>query len=234
RLLDFADLEHYALAALQHVDVREHYAARWKAMLVDEFQDTNPVQEEILNALTSAGVRLTIVGDEKQSIYGFRRADPRVFERFRLSIDNDVVLDKTFRTHGGLVRPLNSIFSNTLGAAHQPLDAHRMKLPHEAPFIEAHSFCDDGGDIMGLRSLESRFIASEIARILNEGLSVWDKSLEEHRPVRPADIAILSRARAPLDIYIEDLLKAGVPAVNTGGGNLLETQVAKDVSVLLR
>ena len=234
RLLDFADLEHYALEALRHDEVRDHYRERWKAILVDEFQDTNPVQEKILNALTSPGVRLTIVGDTKQSIYGFRRADPRVFERFKNSIGNDVVLDKTFRTHGELIRSLNLIFTRTLAGGHQSLDAERETKPHGGPFIEAHSFTDDDADIMRLRDHESRYISSEIARILNEGLTVWDKSLKLHRPVRPSDIAILSRSRAPLDIYIEDLVLSGVPAVNTGGGNLLETQVAKDISVLLR
>ena len=234
RLLDFADLEHYALAALDDAAVRAHYASRWKAILVDEFQDTNPVQERLINALACAGVRLTIVGDGKQSIYGFRRADPRVFERFRKAIENDVILDRTFRTHDQLIRTLNSIFAGTLGNLHQPLTAERETPPHEAPFVEVHSFCNDDGDIAAMRDIESRYIASEIARILSEGHIVWDRSGKVHRPIRPSDIAILSRARAPLDIYIDDLLKAGVPAVNTGGGDLLDTQVAKDLSVLLR
>jgi ATP-dependent helicase/nuclease subunit A len=234
RFLDFADLEHYALVALNDNAVRGHYAERWRAILVDEFQDTNPVQEKILNALTAAGTRLTIVGDAKQSIYGFRRADPRVFERFRRSIGNDVVLDKTFRTHKGLADPLNAVFSKTLGDKHQPLEAERKTLPHDGPFIEAHSFCDDTSDISRLRDLESGYIAGRIARLLNDGTTIWDKRAKQHRAVRPSDIAVLSRTRAPLDIYIEDLLRAGIPAVNTGGGNLLETRVAKDVSVLLR
>ena len=234
RLLDFSDLEHYALAALEHPTVREHYAARWKAILVDEFQDTNPVQERLINALMSGGVRLTIVGDGKQSIYGFRRADPRVFERFRASIGNDVVLDRTFRTHDQLVRTLNSIFARALGGLHQPLTAEREESPHESPFVEVHSFCENDADVAELRNIESKYISSEIASILNDELIVWDRSDKVHRPVRPSDIAILSRTRAPLNVYIEDLLKAGVPAVNTGGGDLLDTQVAKDLSCLLR
>ncbi|HSU24974.1 MAG TPA: UvrD-helicase domain-containing protein, partial [Pyrinomonadaceae bacterium] len=94
---DFADLEHYAIKILDEPATRAHYGKRWKAILVDEFQDTNPEQEKLLKHLSETGARLTIVGDGKQSIYRFRRADPRVFDRFRRTINNDVVLDKTFR-----------------------------------------------------------------------------------------------------------------------------------------
>jgi ATP-dependent helicase/nuclease subunit A len=82
RVLDFADLEVHALKALENEEVRDYYRERWRAFLVDEFQDTNPVQAELLDHLTQ-GATLTVVGDEKQSIYGFRRADVEVFRRFR-------------------------------------------------------------------------------------------------------------------------------------------------------
>jgi ATP-dependent helicase/nuclease subunit A len=231
---DFADLEHYAIMILDDADARVHYGKRWKAILVDEFQDTNPEQEKLLKHLSETGARLTIVGDGKQSIYGFRRADPRVFERFRRSIDNDVVLDKTFRTHAGLVAPMNTIFEHLLGESHQPLDANRTELPHSGPFIEAHSFTDDDHDVGHMRRAEGRFIAAEIRRIIDEQVLVWDKKLHEHRPAQLSDIAIICRTRAPLETYIDELLEAGIPAVNTGGGVLLETRVAKDLCALLR
>lgn len=234
RVLDFADLEHYALKVLENPSAREHYADRWKAILVDEFQDTNPVQEKLLGSLSENGMSLTIVGDGKQSIYGFRRADPRVFERFRQKLGNDVVLDRTFRTHAGLVSPLNTIFENLLGEQHQPLEAERTDAPHGGPFIEAHSFVDDRFDVAHMRRVEGKYIAGEIKRIVAERLPVWDKSINEHRPIQPADIAIISRTRAPLDIYIDELIEMGVPAVNAGGGHLLETRVSKDILALLR
>ena len=232
RLLDFDDLEHYALNVLESDHAQKHYAKRWRAILVDEFQDTNPVQEKILKAL-SKHARLTIVGDGKQSIYGFRRADPRVFKRFREWIKNDVVLNKTFRTHGGLVEPMNTVFSSLLADSHEPLLAERIEEPHEGPFIEVSSFFEDGQDIDSMRRVEAKYIACEIRRLIESGLPVWDKTVGL-RPVMPRDIAILSRTRAPLDLYIDQLLKAGVPAVNTGGGDLLETRTVKDLIALLR
>jgi ATP-dependent helicase/nuclease subunit A len=234
RVLDFADLEHYALKVLEHAEARAHYARRWKALLVDEFQDTNPVQERLIRLLAENGARLTIVGDGKQSIYGFRRADPRVFERFRQSIKNDVVLDRTFRTHKSLVSPLNTIFEHLLSNAHQPLEAERTEQPHDGPFVWAHSFNDDDSGLDDLRHEEAKFIAGEIGRIIAAELPVWDKAIGGHRPIQPSDIAIISRTRAPLEIYIDELIHAGIPAVNAGGGYLLDTRVAKDVSALLR
>ena len=234
RVLDFNDLELYALEILKADDVRAHYAKRWKAILVDEFQDTNPVQEKILHGLVEGGARLTIVGDGKQSIYGFRRADPRVFARFRESIGNDIVLDKTFRTHDELVRPMNDIFSSLLGRDHEPLEADRSTPPHDGPFIECHSFLNDQASFDELRAVEGSFIASKIAKILNDRLTIWDRKRKEHRPACPSDIAILSRNRAPLETYVEEILDAGIPAVNIGGGSLLETQTAKDMTALLR
>jgi ATP-dependent exoDNAse (exonuclease V) beta subunit (contains helicase and exonuclease domains) len=231
---DFSDLEHYAIKILDEPDARAHYGTRWKAILVDEFQDTNPEQEKLLKHLSETGARLTIVGDGKQSIYGFRRADPRVFERFRRTINNDVILDKTFRTHAGLVTPMNTIFEHLLGQSHQPLDAKRTELPHAGPFIEAHSFSDDDHDVGHMRRVEGRFIAAEIRRIIDEQVLVWDKKLDGHRPAQLSDIAIICRTRAPLETYIDELLEAGIPAVNTGGGVLLETRVAKDLCALLR
>src|SRR5690606_29256055 len=108
-VLDFSDLEYYALQALKHSSgvAMRHYEQRWKAILVDEFQDTSPIQEEMV-WLLSGGARLTVVGDDKQAIYGFRGADVEVFDRVRRKIveekDGDRVdLEITYRTHGPLV-----------------------------------------------------------------------------------------------------------------------------------
>ena len=102
KVLDFIDLELYAAEILRNERAQAFYAKRWKALLVDEFQDTNPLQAEIIGRL-SQNATLTVVGDEKQSIYGFRRADIDVFRRIRsviTSSDGDSIeLSETFRSH---------------------------------------------------------------------------------------------------------------------------------------
>jgi ATP-dependent helicase/nuclease subunit A len=122
KVLTFSDLEIYALQALTQTQVQEYYQQRWQIFLVDEFQDTNPTQAELLNTLT-AKAELTIVGDIKQSIYGFRRADIRVFQQFRDRIlannGKEVILSTSFRTHQALINHLNQIFTPLLAESHQ-------------------------------------------------------------------------------------------------------------------
>ena len=130
RVLTFTDLEIYALEALKHQEVRDYYQQRWKVFLVDEFQDTNPTQGDLLQALTK-NAELTIVGDIKQSIYGFRRADIQIFQQFRQEIvsnkGQEVILTTSFRTHQPLIAQINQIFEPLLGENHQELFAFRQK-----------------------------------------------------------------------------------------------------------
>ena len=114
RLLDYSDLEVHAIKALDYEHVRRFYQARWRAFLVDEYQDTNSVQDEILKRLRNNDTRRAIVGDANQSIYGFRRADPRLIdEAARQIVDEGGIfesLDTNYRTHAGLIREMNSMF----------------------------------------------------------------------------------------------------------------------------
>ena len=134
RVLTFNDLEIFAIKALANPSVREYYQQRWRVFLVDEFQDTNPTQAELLKALTSKA-ELTIVGDIKQSIYGFRRADLSVFTDFRNNIlqnkGKEVILSTSFRTHQPLINLINRIFQPLLGENHQDLNAYRHSAPDE-------------------------------------------------------------------------------------------------------
>ena len=238
RVLDFADLEVHALRALEDEEVREYYHERWRAFLVDEFQDTNPVQAELLDRLTKVAT-LTVVGDEKQSIYGFRRADVEVFRRFRDRIlsegGEEVVLATSFRGHWELIGVLNAVFSSVLGEMRQNLEAHRGKPPHEAPHVRVYAVESEGRVPKALlQRAEAAHIARQLREMLDQEVGVFDATAGTSRPVRSGDIAILSRVWAPLEIYGDALAAAGIPSVHAGGGNLLETREAKDGIVLLR
>ena len=238
RALDFADLEVHALRALEHEEVREYYRERWRAFLVDEFQDTNPVQAELLDRLTQA-VTLTVVGDEKQSIYGFRRADVEVFRRFRERIlserGEEVVLATSFRGHSELVGVLNAVFSSMLGEMRQDLEAHRQQPPHEAPHVRAYAVeSEERVPKARLQRAEAAHIARLLREMLEQEVGIYDATTGASRPIRPGDVAVLSRVWAPLEAYGDALAAAGIPSVHAGGGNLLETREAKDGIVLLR
>jgi len=238
-VLDFADLEVCALRALQHSEVRSHYAERWKAILVDEFQDTNPIQAELLQHLTAEGVLTTIVGDEKQSIYGFRRADVSVFRKVRERIKNaggeSHALSVSFRAHAGLTDTLNRVFAVVLGEMHQNLEASRSDAPHPGPHLRAYTVQAEKGVRKAQRQLtEARHIAQTVKRMLDEKTLVHDKVTGELRAVRPGDFAVLSRTWEPLDLCGEVIANHGIPVIHSGGGNLLDTREAKDAWAILR
>ncbi|MBX3293453.1 MAG: UvrD-helicase domain-containing protein [Acidobacteria bacterium] len=226
KLVDFNDLELNAYEILKNKAAVRHYAERWKAILVDEFQDTNPIQAAIIESLAE-GTRLTIVGDEKQSIYGFRGADVDVFARFRGRIVSElggeqVELGLSYRSHSALVESTNSVFRTVLGTIHQDLTAFNGETAHRPPFVSLHVTEGEGIGKHLLQRIEADFIAEKIA---------W---LHAENNVAYKDIAILARVWQPLDIYLDALLARGIPAVHFGGGSLLETREATDIYSLLQ
>jgi ATP-dependent helicase/nuclease subunit A len=243
RVLTFSDLEIYALQALQSAEVREYYRQRWQVFLVDEFQDTNPTQAELLTLLTR-DTELTIVGDIKQSIYGFRRADIRVFKQFRDRILQDqgqeVILSKSFRTHQQLVHSINQIFAPLLGENHQELVAHRQQEPMEDRenkfnYVRAISSENSNNINKGQRQQnEAKIIAQKIKQMLDNKTPVYDQKTQQLRSIQPQDIAILTRTWQPLGLYEQALRALNIPVAADGGGNLLATREAKDANALLR
>jgi ATP-dependent helicase/nuclease subunit A len=269
RILDFNDLEVYALKALNNPNVKEYYSQRWQVFLIDEFQDTNPIQSEILSCLTSLknspilkdskpldalnspqnsgadGAKiLTLVGDEKQSIYGFRRADITIFQSWRSQINYDVALNTSFRSHENLINHINQLFQPVLNDLHQNLEADRNIAPHPAPHLEIFAVTPDPDlkpkpPVENCRQVEAERIADIIENLLQKKVPIWDKKLEEHRAIAPQDIAILSRSWSPLEIYGQALTNRQIngkpiPVVQTKGGNLLESREVKDGITLLR
>jgi ATP-dependent helicase/nuclease subunit A len=250
RILDFNDLEVYALKALNNPKVKDYYSQRWQVFLIDEFQDTNPIQSEILSYLTSPqnssnlAKILTLVGDEKQSIYGFRRADITVFQSWRSQINYDVALNTSFRSHENLINHINQLFQPVLNDLHQNLEADRNIAPHPAPHLEIFAVTPDPDlkpkpPVENCRQVEAERIADIIENLLQKKVPIWDKKLEKHRAITPEDIAILSRSWSPLEIYSQALTNRQIngqpiPVVQTKGGNLLESREVKDGIALLR
>ncbi len=244
KVLDFNDLEINAVKILSHSDgeARRHYGQRWKAILVDEFQDTNPVQAELLELL-GAGAVQTIVGDEKQAIYGFRGADVNVFQRYRENISakdagGDVRLSQTFRTHAPLVRTMNGIFDDLLGELHQELysevsEPEGFGGEYVYVGIVPKGTGKDTRSIDDQRVIEAFDIAAKIREIVSGDARIYDRAGGTMRPVEFRDIAILSRTWATLENISDVLNTAGIPNVNVGGGNLLKTVEARDIISLL-
>ena len=239
RVMDFSDLEWYALKALEMPEVQSYYRQRWQAFLVDEFQDTNPVQSAFLQLLHHDRAKMTIVGDGKQSIYRFRRAEVGLFyewcDRLAASPQGDrVELSQSFRTHRDLVAACNQLCEPLLAEQHQPLRADRAEPPIDRPVTLLEVVATDKAQHVQERRLaEARAIARQLREWVDRGVEVFDKAQGQARSLEFRDIAILGRTHKGLGLIAQALTAAGLP-VNLCSGDLLDTREAQDGAALLR
>jgi len=227
RRLGYADLEVHALRALGKKEVRRYYRSRFRRLLVDEFQDTNPVQYRLLRALFPNLCAWTLVGDPNQSIYSFRRADPRVMEKVleeaRAAEEEVLSLRESFRYHQGLADFHNRFFPQLL-PQYQQVEARRPS-PGEGPWVF---------HFQGSLEDQARLIAQEVRRLHKEGFRVYDRALGDYRPLAYQDVAVLARTWKDLAQVAEIFQDLGVPAVEARGGDLLETREFLDAYLALR
>jgi ATP-dependent helicase/nuclease subunit A len=241
KALSFADLETHALRALEDPDVRAHVHRRWRALLVDEVQDVNPTQAALLAALRAADAPLTAVGDAKQSIYGFRGAEPAVLAglQARVAVEGGgrtVALGTNYRSHGELVEVVNRVFDRALGPDAGPLAAARPRPTGLPPTVRYQRVARPAS------ARASELAAAEVDAIAGAILG-WvgaDPPIEiadapvGPRPLGFGDVAVLARGHATLALLEARLPALGVPVLNAGGGDVLATRVASDVRALLR
>lgn len=259
---DFNDLEHFAVRLLydgaQPSALAGTLSQQYAEIAVDEYQDTNAVQDAIFRALSQGERNLFLVGDVKQSIYGFRLADPSIFlQKYRAFADADaaqdgaprrVVLGQNFRSRAAVLDACNYLFSAVMGetvgdlaytdreALHLGMDypeAGHARYKTEVLLLDAAGLGEDE-DAPDKTSLEARLVASRIRALLDEGFPVFDKETGALRPVTPGDIVILLRSPGPrAQVFIAALEQAGLTASAEERGGLLSTaEVGTMVSLL--
>ncbi len=256
RVFDFADLEWHAYRLLTNEEhaayLQSRLDSRYKHILLDEFQDTNPLQWSIVRAWLNAyggdtaQPSMFIVGDPKQSIYRFRRAEPRVFEAARemLAAQGAAVLrtNQTRRNATAVVDLLNASFgANPIFSAQTTLAAQagavwRLPLirPEKSAAAEASQFA--------LRDpLSDAREEEEDARRLDEGRAVAqavlrakrERTEKSGRDGRWSDFMLLVKKRAYLRAYESALRESGIPFVSDKRGGLLESLEVYDLIALL-
>lgn len=280
--LDFDDLLVRArdlICPPQQRELRQRIAASMKALLIDEFQDTDPLQVELVRALCAdqleaAGYvppanhleaagsfparKLFFVGDFKQSIYRFRRADPRVFRQLQHEVPQKGQLSLTlnFRSQAQILAFVNCLFTGVFGKDYQPLKSYRGQV-NEGPCIEfmwatpqgneeAPVSQDEGAaqppalSTLGLRELEADWIARRLRQLLDEQAKLVYQPADGPdgqptlRAVRPGDIAILFRALSDVAIYEQALERYGLDYYLVGGRAFYAQQEIFDLLNLLR
>ncbi len=236
--LDFMDLLLRACALLrENPQVARKVSERFRHVLVDEFQDTDPLQADMLRVLAGVGPpgRLFLVGDPKQSIYGFRRADVRVYHRFREELiarsGGAIRLVTNFRSRPDLVAAVNGLFASVL-----PGDEEFAPYAPVVPFrgdpcgAEAATFFSLGEGVE-----EARFLAGLIERIVGETM-VGDKGGGPERPAQLRDIAVLYRSDTGggiLASYRDALTDAGIPCLVPSRRGFFARQEVQDLRMVL-
>ena len=238
---DFSDQEHYAVRLLLGEDGRptelaELVSGRYREVMVDEYQDTNQVQNCIFSAVSCGGRNLFTVGDVKQSIYRFRLADPSIFlEKYYSYPDaaqaekgepRRILLSQNFRSRSQILDAVNFVFQAVMSREMGDVDyGGEEQLYFGADYLPAREDCQtefhllevpqqrDGEAPPVSRPLaEARFVAERIAALLEEGYPVTDRETGELRPCRPEDIVVLMRSPGPrLRHYTRALAERDVP-----------------------
>lgn len=255
--LDFDDLELLTVDLLE----KSPRAPRLQAFLdglnqlmVDEFQDTNLVQQRIVYALAPPeSPRLFVVGDAKQSIYRFRQAQVSIFNATAQDIhaqaDAPVAkLSTSFRTHTALVDAVNALFAHMLrplGTEHAPYEATPGPLtaarsspitldkPVEMLLIPLETPDGEKVNAEEARLWEARWIAHRLKSLREEGLLVWDKQARQYRPFAYRDAAVLFRATTNLPLYEGEFKAAGLPYLTVSGRGYFDRPEVQDLIALL-
>lgn len=256
-VLDFSDLEHKCLELLRIGEVREEVCGKYTHVFVDEYQDVNPAQEEILSLVS--GENVFMVGDAKQSIYGFRGCSAAFFTQKygRLKEQGRALeLNGNFRSADAVLEAVNGIFSSVMtegtcsidyaatsvmrGGGAYPAGAGRVRfelLPgkdrKEKPEPEVYSVAahlDDAGE-------EECAEGARIAAVIAEELSQqrYDPSSGGYVKVDFKDIAVLTRGKtAKAERIIAELVKRGVPVASSAEYNICDYAEVRTMIEILK
>ena len=251
RLRDYDDLLTRLLGAMSDSERGEvacqRVRERYSVVMVDEFQDTDPVQWQILERAFAGHTTLILIGDPKQAIYAFRGGDVVAYLSAKQSASTHQTLGRNWRSDAQLLRAHAAVFgSAALGhpeilvpsveAAHagRRLDG----APSDAPMRLRHvTRARLGAAPTGLpavatvRELVAEDVAAEISHLLASAATV---SVHGGKPVAPGDLAVLVRTNDQATLTREALTAAGVPVVLTGSVDIFSTSMALEWLTLLQ
>ncbi len=211
-VIDFIDQERQLLDILDLPDVKEALTGEIELLLVDEFQDTSPIQLALFAKLSRLAQRTYWVGDTKQAIYGFRGSDSRLMDAILSDLENKgnkpETLDSSWRSRPLLVSLANEIFTsafaNTLKPERITLNAQRKELSPE-PALQSWA-------LKGSNKAErAQAMAIGIKALIASGYQIVDKESNALRSVTYADIAVLARKNDSVLGLAQAITSHGIP-----------------------
>ena len=224
--LDFEDLQLHARDLLRdNPPIRERESLRFRSIMVDEFQDTNRLQCELVELLREPHAELFFVGDEFQSIYGFRHADVRVFRERRAQATQLLPLTRNYRSRAEVLAAVNELFGAHFGDEFQPLHAGAefpdpvFGHPVELLVTDKSSYRDTG---IHWRRAEARAVARRVRELVDSGAAT------------AGEIVLLFAAGTDAEWYEDELRKAGLPTYRATGKGYFGQQQVADLLAYLR
>jgi ATP-dependent exoDNAse (exonuclease V) beta subunit len=240
--IDFEDLQILAARLLERAEIGQAYRSRFSHLMVDEFQDTNRLQLRLIEALHGPRCELMVVGDEFQSIYGFRHADLEVFREQRRRVEEApdgaaMELSGNFRSRPEAIGAVNALGSELLGESFRPLRVGAEPTAPEPPgagsAVELLLTARDGWDAEGIELApptdgttplnclaEARLLATRLRELADAGID-------------RGEMVVLLRAFTHLDAYEDSLERAGLRPYVVGGRGYWSQQQVSDVCALL-
>ena len=242
-LYSFDDIPHFALRILLHdkdnllaSDIALQLCDEYAEVLIDEYQDTNLIQDAIFTLITDNRKKLFVVGDIKQSIYKFRGACPEVFNGLlaRGSMNESeelpqlINLSLNYRSSHGVIDFVNFFFKQTMTEKFGDLEYnenHKLKayrgingtdIKTEVYLLDYNKeqIQEEFDSDAAKYEMEAQFVADRINYMIKSGFEIYDKKQEDKRPVRLSDFAILLRAFGPnrkiIDAFLKVFKKAGL------------------------
>lgn len=239
---EFADISHYTIEILENFpQVREVYQERFHEVMVDEYQDTNHIQERMLELLSNGHNRF-MVGDIKQSIYRFRQADPQIFnEKFQRYAQNPkegklILLKENFRSSSEVLSATNHVFERLMDqevgeinydSMHQLVFANTKLTPKPENKAEFLLYDKDDSEQEEEESQAETKLTGEMRLVIKEILK-----LHQEKGVAFKEIALLTSSRSRNDQILLALSEYGIPVKTDGEQNnylqSLEVQVMLD------
>jgi ATP-dependent helicase/nuclease subunit A len=225
--LDFEDLQLLARDLLKNdARVRELEQLRFRAIMVDEFQDTNALQCELIDLLAAGAPKdVFYVGDEFQSIYAFRHADVNVFRGRREAASQRLPLTENYRSRPEVLAAVNHLFGEEFGAGYQPLAASNefpdpvFGHPVELLVTDKQSYSGSGTH---WRRAEAKHVARRVRELIDAGAAT------------PGEIVLLFAAGTDAEWYEEELRALGLPTYRATGRRYFGQQQVVDLRMYLR
>lgn len=257
KMLDFNDLEHFALAIVQQPQVAAELRQHYSEIMVDEYQDTNRLQEAILSAIAQANNTFQ-VGDIKQSIYRFRQADPQLFaeklKHYPAQADSEVItLQENFRSQANVTNFINYLFAQLMsadlgdvdyrdeaelvaGAQYYPTDIAKeaellVYLSDEDSSDEQATPLDQDEQAYSATSGQIRMMAHKIQTMVTDpNWQIFDRKQQVRRRVTYGDITILVPTKSQ-NLDVLDIFRSlDIPVTIDGAENFFQTT---EISVMM-